>query len=202
MSDVNQLINTAGGILETAAKSLPIVETIFQAMEQNRLRNTSIENMLRTYYMEVTANIEFLKLVNFKELRREPANSRRFRLILANLCNDVALRLLFHDQNTGDNDMYRFLQKQGEIKNVGKKISKVIGGTELRTQDKVIYEHVLQAVSFTVVKLDALKKLSSYDDLDMLRTIFLDVRLENLLQRYLMIQDELGKMPMIASMAR
>ena len=62
--------------------------------------------------------------------------------------------IFFKEDDTKNANLYEKLQKQGQVKNKERKLIKLDGDQERLVKGKFIYENILQAISFVVVKIN------------------------------------------------
>ena len=100
---------------------------------------------------------------------------------------------------------YEKLRKKGKVVNRNQELIKqTIKGDEQKVSGRFIYENILQAISFVVVKINLLKKYShlNEDDLTIIKPMRIRARLNNIYQRLLMIKNVMDQMDEIKEMAR
>jgi hypothetical protein len=155
-------------------------------------------------YLEVLKNIEILNVIDFKAYKALKPNDPNIKSLVSLLETSVAEAIFFKEDDTRNSNLYEKLRKQGQVKNREKKLLKLEDGQERLVKGKYIYENVLQAVSFVVVKIDLIRELSELRDeeLQILKPVKIDIRLININQRLLMIKSSLDKMPEVKEMAR
>lgn len=69
---------------------------------------------------------------------------------------------------------------------------------------KILYENVLQAISFTVVKIEVLRRLSGADEdeREYLNKISLEKRVVNIRERFLMIKNVMDRLEGVRELSR
>ncbi len=147
--------------------------------------------MLRAYYFEVLSNLEFLEVVDFSKLDGLKPDDAHFRFIVANIQNDIGFAVLFKEKPEESPDLLAFLNSRGKL--------------EKNAEDKgPAYSNVLQAISFTVVKTELLKRLASIPsgELGMLANVMLKSRLYNIRQRFMIIKNKMDGLPGLKNLAR
>lgn len=193
-------------MIETALidKGLSYIDTILDRVNKIKDKKLSTQSYLRAYYIEVLNNIEFLTIIKTSKLKNMSPNSKDIKFIIDNLVIDIGATILFSDEVDQDSQLYSFLTSKGKIKNTKNLLRKSGDIEEKRVTQKTFYENVLQAISFTVTKIEILKKLSSFSDeeLDAVNSILLEKRIVNIKERFIMIKTELDKIPGIREMAR
>lgn len=189
---------------ELIDKGLSYIDTIFDRVNSIKDKRMSTQSYLRAYYIEVLNNIEFLNIIKISNLKNISPNSKDIKFIIDNLVTDIGATILFSDEVEKDSQLYSFLTSKGKIKNTKNLIRKSGDIDEKRLNQKSIYENVLQAISFTVTKVEILKKLSTFTDeeLDSVNNILMEKRIVNIKERFVMIKTELDKIPGIREMAR
>jgi hypothetical protein len=190
--------------LEIAEKSINIIDKLIDKIDKYKQIKKDTTTFLRLLYLEVLKNIEILNVINFKTYKSLKANDPNIKSLINLLETSVAEAIFYKEDNTKNAGLYEKLRKQGQVKNKERKLVKLEDGLERVVKGKFIYENVLQAISFVVVKIDLLREISNLKDeeLDILNPIKIDVRLLNINQRLLMIKSSLDKMPEVKEMAR
>lgn len=185
-------------------KGLSYIDTILERVNIIKEKKLSTQSYLRAYYIEVLNNIEFLNIVKLSNLKNTSPNSKDIKFIIDNLVIDIGATILFSDEVEKDSQLYSFLTSKGRIKNTKNLLRKSGDIEEKRVKQKSFYENVLQAISFTVTKIEILKKLAGFtnEELDSVNNILLERRIVNIKERFIMIKSELDKIPGIREMAR
>jgi len=180
-------------LLESANFTIDFFERIFAKIESVKAKKLSMKNYLRAYYFEVLNNIELLNVVNMTKLKDIKVNSDLFRLLITKLETQMGAAILFDDEIREGNEIFRFLQSQGKIHNTKNMIVKYSNGKEEKANTKSIYENILQAISFTIVKIEILRKLSGFSEeqLELINHILLERRIVNIKERFIMIKNKL-----------
>lgn len=77
-------------------------------------------------------------------------------------------------------------------------------GKEQNVKGKIFYENILQAISFTVVKTQILRRLVQLteEELNILNKILLEKRILNIYERFMMIKVKMDELNAIKSIAR
>lgn len=194
-------INTG---IQVAENSLNLIDKLIDKIDKYKQIKKDTTTFLRILYLEVLKNIEILNVIDFKAYKSLPANDPNLKSLIKLLETSVAEAVFYKEDNTKNADLYEKLRKQGQVKNKERKLVKLEDGQERLVKGKFIYENVLQAISFVVVKIDILNELSGLKDeeLEILKPIKIDIRLLNINQRLLMIKSSLDKMPEVKEMAR
>ncbi|MBI9068579.1 MAG: hypothetical protein JEZ09_14885, partial [Salinivirgaceae bacterium] len=101
-------------------------------------------------------------------------------------------------------NLYEKLKKQGQVKNRENKLVRTEQGVDKNEKGSFIYENILQAISFVVVKTRLIENYSTLSDEEIviLKPIKLNTRLINIFQRLIMIKTILDKLPEVKEMAR
>jgi len=194
-------INTG---LEIAESSINLIDKLIDKMDKYKQIKKDTTTFLRLLYLEVLRNIEILNVIDFKAYKSLNPNDPNIKSLIKLLETSVAEAIFYKEDNTKNANLYEKLRKQGQVKNKERKLMKLEDGQERLVKGKFIYENVLQAISFVVVKIDLLRELSELknEELEILKPIKIDVRLLNINQRLLMIKSSLDKMPEVKEMAR
>ncbi|PLX11790.1 MAG: hypothetical protein C0597_14535 [Marinilabiliales bacterium] len=194
-------INTG---LEIAENSLNLIDKLIDKIDKYKQIKKDTTTFLRLLYLEVLGNLEILNVIDFKAYKTLKPNDPNIKSLIKLLCTNVSEAIFYKEDDTKNAGLYEKLRKQGQVKNRERKLMKLEDGQERLVKGKFIYENVLQAISFTVVKIDLLRELSNLKDeeLEILKPIKIDVRLLNINQRLLMIKSSLDKMPEVKEMAR
>ena len=190
--------------LEIAENSINLIDKLIDKMDKYKQIKKDTTTFLRLLYLEVLRNIEILNVIDFKAYKALNPNDPNIKSLIKLLETSVAEAIFYKEDNTKNANLYEKLRKQGQVKNKERKLMKLEDGQERLVKGKFIYENVLQAISFVVVKIDLLRELSELknEELEILKPIKIDVRLLNINQRLLMIKSSLDKMPEVKEMAR
>jgi hypothetical protein len=156
-----------------------------------RERNLSTQALLRAYYFEVVTNLEFLDSVDFDKLDGLALNSPPVKTLLSGIHNDLGFAILFKEDLDSSKDLLSFLGQKGRLEKSDE-------------EGAPPYENVLQAVSFTVVKSETLKRLSALGDeeISVLTAIMLKKRLLNIRSRFLIVKRKMDELGPLKSLAR
>ena len=194
-------INTG---LEIAENSLNLIDKLIDKIDKYKQIKKDTTTFLRLLYLEILGNLEILNVIDFKAYKSLKPNDPNIKSLIKLLSTNVSEAIFYKEDDTKNAGLYEKLRKQGQVKNKERKLMKLEDGQERLVKGKFIYENVLQAISFTVVKINLLRELSNLKDeeLEILKPIKVDVRLLNINQRLLMIKSSLDKMPEVKEMAR
>lgn len=187
-----------------ADSSLNFLDKVLEKATKYKQIKEDTTTFLRLLYIEVLDNIEILSTIDFKKYNTIAPNHNNIKSLIDLLQTDIAEAVFFKEEETPNTNLYKKLKKQGQVKNKEKKLMKTEHGIDKYVKGKFIYENILQAISFVVVKIRLIKKLSELNDeeIAILKPIRLDTRLINIFQRLLMIKAILDKMPEVKEMAR
>jgi hypothetical protein len=190
--------------LEIAENSINLIDKLIDKMDKYKQIKKDTTTFLRLLYLEILRNIEILNVIDFKAYKSLNPNDPNIKSLIKLLETSVAEAIFYKEDNTKNANLYEKLRKQGQVKNKERKLMKLENGQERLVKGKFIYENVLQAISFVVVKIDLLRELSELknEELEILKPIKIDVRLLNINQRLLMIKSSLDKMTEVKEMAR
>lgn len=190
--------------LAIADSSLNFLDRVLEKATKYKQIKQDTTTFLRLLYIEVLDNIEILGTIDFKKFNTIAPNHNNIKSLIDLLQTDIAEAIFFKEEETPNTNLYEKLKKQGQVKNKEKKLMKTEHGIDKYVKGKFIYENILQAISFVVVKIRLIKKLSELNDeeIAILKPIRLDTRLINIFQRLLMIKTILDKMPEVKEMAR
>lgn len=190
--------------LAIADSSLNFLDKVLEKATKYKQIKEDTTTFLRLLYIEVLDNIEILSTIDFKKYNTIAPNHNNIKSLIDLLQTDIAEAVFFKEEETPNTNLYKKLKKQGQVKNKEKKLMKTEHGIDKYVKGKFIYENILQAISFVVVKIRLIKKLSELNDeeIAILKPIRLDTRLINIFQRLLMIKAILDKMPEVKEMAR
>lgn len=185
-------------------QGLSYIDTIFDRVNRIKDKKLSAQSYLRAYYIEVLNNIEFLNIIKTANLKGAKPNAVDVKFIIEHLVIDMGATILFSDEVDRESQLFKFLTSKGRIKNTKNLIRKSGDIEEKRINKKSFYENVLQAISFTVTKIEILKKMANFsnEELDSINHIMLEKRILNIKERFIMIKSELDKIPGIKEMAR
>jgi hypothetical protein len=200
---MEEILKTTNAVVNVAGSLIGLFDNIFDRIESVKKRQLSTENYLRAYYYEVITNIEILNCLNTKKLNTVSVNSVIFKNFITKLETQIGLSLLFTEEQERQS-LYSFLKAKGRINNTNNKIVKYHNGKEIQETKKVIYENVLQAISFTVIKIEFLKHFSllSDEELEMYNKIQIEKRLVNIKERLIMIKNVMDGLDSIKELAR
>lgn len=202
MSDLNTaagLVGPAGEALRTTAS---IVDELFARIDRVRQRKLGADSLTRAYYFEVLGNIEILEIIDLGRFVKEKPNSPRLKALVSRLDNSIGASLLFDSQLDQKSDLFHLLEKTGGLDKGGEQDKNDRPGPG--NSPGPVYENVLQAVSFTVVKTELLVRLTSFsdDELEILKEIQLKQRIAHLLERYRIIKRKMDGLQVLKKLAR
>jgi hypothetical protein len=145
-----------------------------------------------------------LNTINFKSYNNISPNHANVKSLIDLLQTEIAEAIFYKGEESPNVNLYDKLKKQGQVKNRENKQVKTDQGIDRIVKRKFIYENILQAISFVVVKTRLIEKFSKLSDeeLSILKPIKIDSRLINSYQRFLMIKIILDKLPEVKEMAR
>lgn len=200
MSDVLAMTNSA---LTTAGSVLGFVDRVMMIVDSIKAKQLSADNYLRAYYLEVISNMEVLNCINEKNIASVQINTEAFRSFIDKIDTQIGFSILFAEEEDRQG-LFDFLKAKGRINNSHKKIVKYRNGVEVLETKKTIYENVLQAISFTVVKIEFLKRFSQCNDeeLSLYGRIQMDRRIINIRERFVMIKHVMDDLKAIKELAR
>jgi hypothetical protein len=100
--------------------------------------------------------------------------------------------------------LYKLLKTKGRIQNKNKQLVINQKGIDVSYSGKVLYENVLQAISFTVVKIEILQRLATFDsdELELLHPVLLEKRIVNIKERLIMIKSVMDTIDGIQELSR
>lgn len=190
--------------IEIAENSLNLIDKLIEKIDKYKQIKKDTTTFLRLLYLEVLGNLEILNVIDFKAYKSLNPNDANIKSLIKLLSTSVSEAIFYKEDETKNTNLYEKLRKQGQVKNREKKLVKLEDGQERLVKGKFIYENILQAISFVVVKINLLRELSELSDeeLAILKPIKIDIRLLNINQRLLMIKSLLDKMPEVKEMAR
>jgi len=147
----------------------------FEKAEKNRDRELGGKAMLRAYYIEVCGNLDLIDSLDMKALKESSVNAPGFAAIVNHFETRIAEAILTDDEAARENGLYQVLQKTESAKEI---------------QRGITYKNVLEAVSFTLIKVEVMRKLSSLSEEEktILHGIDLVKRIENLKRRLLLVE--------------
>lgn len=200
MSDVLAMTNSA---LTTAGTVFGFVDRVMMKVDSIKAKQLSADNYLRAYYLEVISNMEVLNCINEKNIASVQINTEAFRSFIDKIDTQIGFSILFAEEEDRQG-LFDFLKAKGRINNSHKKIVKNRNGVEVLETKKTIYENVLQAISFTVVKIEFLKRFSQCNDeeLSLYGRIQIDRRIINIRERFVMIKHVMDDLKAIKELAR
>jgi len=198
------MMDTISTGIQVAESSIDLIDKLIDKIEKYKQIKKDTTTFLRILYLEVINNLEILNVIDFKAYKSLPANDPNMKSLIRLLQTNIAEAIFYKGEETQNTGLYDKLRKQGQVKNRERKLVKLEDGNEKLVKGKFIYENILQAISFVVVKINLLRELSELKDeeLKILKPIKIDTRLLNINQRLLMIKSLLDKMPEVKEMAR
>jgi len=184
-------LNIANQVISTANTALNFFDIVYSKVENIKNKNLSTQNYLRAYYFEVVNNLELLSIVNTKKFASLSVNSTLFQKFINKLDTQIGATILFTENIDKTSDLYKLLKTKGRIENKNKMLIVNNKGLEQSYSGKILYENILQAISFTVVKIEVLKRLSALDseEVEYINKILLEKRIVNIKQRFIMIKN-------------
>lgn len=196
--------NAVSAGITAANAAFGFIDGVLERVERVRARKLTAQAWLRAYYFEVIGNVELLEALDFKRLGAADIAGPAFRKLIARIETEIGLSILFSENIDPASDLFRLLKIKGKMENRGGELLVNKKGKETAYAGKVLYESVLQAVSFTVVKTEVLKKLASFDpdEKEFMRAILLRKRLLNLRERFIMIKNVMDGLEGIRELSR
>lgn len=204
MADIGIDASLPGEIATAVTGAVNFFDMVYSRVESVRKRNLSADNYLRAYYFEVVNNLEFLSVVDAKKFKAVQVNSDVFRKFIARLDTEIGSTILFTENIDEKSGLYRLLKAKGRIENRHQMLTTNTTGIEADFRGKILYENILQAISFTVVKIEVLRRLSSVesDEAEYLNRLSLEKRIVNIRERFAMIKNVMDKMDGIRELSR
>ncbi len=204
MLDPALLAQTAETTAAAYKSASGIIDDLLGRIDAIKTRKLSLNNLLRAYYFEVVANIEFLNVVNLDACKGLKPNAALLKSVMDRIDIQLGAAILFEENVDKGSELYKLLEDKGKLDNRRKNLYRISGGTEVRVTTASFYENILQAISFTVIKTQLLKRLSCLEDaeLAMLKPVQCERRLANIMERFKMIKSKLEELKAIASAAR
>ena len=204
MADIGIDTSLPGEITTAVTGAVNFFDMVYSRVESVRKRNLSADNYLRAYYFEVVNNLEFLNVVDAKKFKTVEVNSDVFRKFIARLNTEIGSTILFTENIDEKSGLYRLLKAKGRIENRHQMLTTSNTGIEADFRGKILYENILQAISFTVVKIEVLRRLSSVesDEAEYLNRLSLEKRIVNIRERFAMIKNVMDKMDGIRELSR
>ena len=139
--------------------------------------------LLRSYYFEVCLNLDLLSVVEFDKLDSLKVYSPSVLVMLSSLETQVAAAIFLSDDETSVK-LYEFLSLTGNVEETSEESEKT----------EQIDKSVLDAIRFTLQKITVLQKLSaikSEPEADILKTMRLKVRMNNIKEHLLFIRKQI-----------
>lgn len=204
MADIGIDASLPGEIATAVTGAMNFFDMVYSRVESIRKRNLSADNYLRAYYFEVVNNLEFLSVVDVKKFKTVEVNSDVFRKFIARLDTEIGSTILFTENIDEKSCLYRLLKAKGRIENRHQMLTTSSKGIESDFRGKILYENILQAISFTVVKIEVLRRLSAVDgdEAEYLNRLSLEKRIVNIRERFAMIKNVMDKMDGIRELSR
>jgi hypothetical protein len=204
MGEFETVISAVNAGIGSLGQASGFLDQVFGCIARIREQQLSAEGILRAYYLEVLDNLEILAVFDLARLGREKPNSEAMRFVMSNLRTEIGAAILLSEGVDEQSRLYRFLRDQGRIRNPKRLMLRTEGGREMPVTGASFYENILQAVSFTVVKTEALRRIAGFSDaqLALCRDIRIEKRLTNIAERSRMIKEKLEDLPGLREMAR
>jgi hypothetical protein len=162
MSDLASIGTTINSINESISGITSIFDSLYSKIEDIQKKKLSTNNLLKAYYFEVVNNIELLQVIRFDVFRNEKPNSLIVKSMIDKIETQLGAAVLFQENINDKTDLYKFLEDKGKINNKDQGIVQIVKGKEKQNKQNSFYENVLQAISFTVVKTEVLRKLTTF----------------------------------------
>ncbi|RPH34459.1 MAG: hypothetical protein EHM93_00050 [Bacteroidales bacterium] len=191
--------------LGIGSKAVDLVDTVIQKFEKYQKIKQDTTAYLRLLYIEVLNNLEVLKTINFDRYSNIKANDVKVKTILKLLQTEISESVFYKSTDNPNTELYDKLRKKGKVENKGQELVKTtVKGDDVKIKNRFVYENVLQAISFVVIKIEVMKKYSNLTDeeIDILKNMNFRVRLININQRLLMIKKVMDDFEDIKEMAR
>jgi hypothetical protein len=149
-----------------------------EAAEKARDRELGGKALLRSYFIEVANNLDLLACLDKEALKKSAVTSPAFAAVVSRLETRIAEVILTDENAARDGGLYDVLkgaESSGEA------------------QTGIVYANVLEAVSFTVTKINLLRKLSTLtgEESALLHGLNLAPRVEHLNKRLRMVKTTL-----------
>lgn len=188
---------------EVISGSMQFIESIANKIAKFGELKKNQSLFLRLLYMEVCNNIEILSVCDLRKFRAWGKDTDKLKALIKQLKIDMSEAVFYSDEN-GSSKIYEKLCKKGQVKNLYGALTTRKNDKEIQANSKFIYENVLQALSFIVNKIQLLRSISEMTTAEraILKDMYIDTRLINILQRLQMVHDVMQKMPEIKDMAR
>ncbi len=201
---ISEGASLAGELTAAATGAISFLDAVFSRVDAIKRRNLSAENYLRAYYFEVVGNLELLEVVNTKKFRDLEVNSPLFGKFISRLDTEIGATILFTENLDEKSCLYRLLKSKGRMDNRSRMLTTYSKGLESDYRGKILYENVLQAISFTVVKIEVLRRLSGADEdeREYLNKISLEKRVVNIRERFLMIKNVMDRLEGVRELSR
>jgi hypothetical protein len=197
-------LQVANQVVSTAQSMISFFDSIYAKVEKIQSKKLSVQNYLRAYYFEVLHNIELLNTIDIKKFKTQTVNTPLFQKFIARLDTQIGATILFTENLDVGSDLYKLLKTKGRILNKNKQLVINQKGIDIAYSGKVLYENVLQAISFTVVKIEILQRLASFDtdELELLHPVLLEKRIVNIKERLMMIKTVMDTIDGIQELSR
>ncbi len=201
---VLETAQAAQAATSAAGGAMGFLDEVWKRVDAVRRKNLGERACLRAYYFEVVNNLEMLDIVNASRFRAEKPNSPLVKALVSRLETTMGAAILFGDEPEEGSQLFGFLKAQGRVANTGGMVRRWSGGREETVKSGSFYENILQAVSFTVVKVEILRRLTAFSDeeLAMLNGVMLERRIVNIKARFGMIKEKLDGLKGIRELAR
>lgn len=192
------------GIIKGIEGASGIFDSIYSRIENVKRKKLSINNLTRAYYFEVVNNLELLSIVDLEKFNSSNLDIKLLNSLMSKLEVEIGATILFSDFDDQTSGLFKLLETKGRIDNRDHLLSRNIKGKEISVETNNFYENILQAISFTVVKTEILRRISTFteEDRKMLKSLHVNKRIANIYERFKMIQKKLETLPAISSVAR
>jgi len=173
-------------MLELIETGLTLADRVIRGVEELKKIKISRKTLLRSYYFEVTTNLELLNVINIEMLKTLSVNSPAVNSVFQNLEIQIGAYILFSEEKKA-NDLFEFL-------NATDNVEETEDETADDRQKKKELKSVKKAIDFTIRKITILQKLSSMKseaDAEIIKEIRLKMRVENIIANLELISKKL-----------
>lgn len=197
MDIINTGISTIDSGVSTISNVLELINNV------SRIKKDT-NTFLRLLYIQTCQNLEILNILNAEAIKSKKPNDPIMRKLLDLMQLEVLEAVFYDSSEEKDLKLYEKLKKRGKVKNSKNQLRIQDKGTEKLVKQKYIYENILQAISFVVIKVNLLKSLSTLteEESELISNMRVNIRIFNIRERLVMIKESLGQMDEVKDMAR
>ena len=111
--------------IEIAENSLNLIDKVIDKIDKYKQIKKDTTIFLRLLYLEVLKNIEILSVIDFNAYKSLRPNDLNIISLMKLLDTSVAEAVFYKEDDTKNANLYEKLRKQGQVKNIEKKLIKI-----------------------------------------------------------------------------